>query len=197
MFKYDESALPEQYKAFVREQAKTNGAAAIPNRTLHSAIFIMKQFFGIANDQVRVMAGQVPDLVFRELEPEIMAAVQRGAILRIVVWEEKKESIVSPTLLRIMEHYPAKIELRFVGSSPSADRIAHFMTVDGHAYRLEQPHPRFWVVEEKTAEQMAVQAQACFYELGVSAQLDKIFDQVWKMLGSATAGQVATTASPG
>ncbi len=185
-FKYREDDLSVEYRGMVRLQRKTRGAARIPNRTITSAIFVLKELIESAGSTVCLLTGELPHVVFDELAP-LLRNRARDLYTRILVWDERPAggtAQLCKSVAALSQDFPDRFALRFSGSREYGDRVPHFTVVDDRGYRLEDPHPYKFAGATNEAD-LTVQAEACFNDPKTAGRLLQLFDQLWSAFAPA------------
>ena len=181
-WKYTEGEVPEWYREFVREQAEAESPIRIPNRTLHSAVFVIRELLNYARSSIDIVTGELPNMIFDNFSDILEAKAKRGVRSRLLVWDEQPVE-ENCHALSAAKRVP-EIEVKFKGDRIGGADLPHFLVCDNRAYRIETPHDYDRFSPSANEEDMAVQAEVCFNDPDVANQLRTIFAKVWQQATS-------------
>jgi hypothetical protein len=153
----------EAYRALVERLAETNSPEVFSNGRAEHATIIYETFLKFAKTRVRIFCHNLSSKVFQKPLIERMEMALLNGVKIDIITQEVPESA---ELVKASEGWKEQnLPIQILQAKPdtkAAKMNENFATLDGKAYRFES-----------NRENHA--AYACFFNLGLTKQLDDVF----------------------
>lgn len=166
---YSNDMTLEEYRQFVRSQAREQDGQAIYNESIEHASIVVENLFKNAEKKIDVLSGSFNARVYGRdevvKEAELFLASSLENKLRIILESDSEESRSLHPFFRACSHFP-NLEVRIAPESVQNQYDFHFVVMDGTSYRFE-------------GDKTKPAAVAAFGDEAGAQNLDKIHSLLW------------------